>query len=297
MNFRSKTIRLGKAAGALCCACLMLALCVLTLVCVREPGMAADTVISESEGVPVPIIMYHSLLKDPARSGHYVITPAQFERDLAHIRAKGYEPIFISDLIAYVYHDAPLPPKPIVITFDDGYYNNYCYGFPLLQKYNAKAVISIIGLQCDQYSETGEQNASYTHCTWENLNEMINSGLVEIQNHTYNLHTTKNGRKGCAKKKGEPAAQYRAMLSEDVLRLQYRIKEMTGTMPNTFVYPFGSFTKETKEVIRELGFLATLSCERGTAVVTKDPNSLFMMKRYLRASGKSSEAFFDGILS
>jgi Predicted xylanase/chitin deacetylase len=290
----------GKGASAALCfltAAVLFCVTVLYSLPWDSVSTAAGTDASSQKGVGVPVLMYHSLLKDSSYTGKYVIPPTLFASDLSWLKAHGYETILMQDLINYVDHGTPLPEKPIVITFDDGYYNNYLYGFPLLKQQNMKAVISIIGFYSDKYSALDENNAYYTHCTWPQINEMLASGLVEIQNHTYNLHTYNKGRLGCAKKAGESADAYHALLCGDVTQLQNRITEMTGTVPTTFTYPFGSFTKETRQIIRELGFRASLSCESGVSTVTRDPASLYMLKRYLRPAGKNSEQYFASVLS
>lgn len=291
----------GKGAAAVLCfaaAAILIALTAVFSLPYRTVRTAADLASAPAEeGVRVPVLMYHSLLKDTSRSGQYVIPPTLFASDLAWLKAHGYETVFMQDLIDYVDKGTSLPEKPVVITFDDGYYNNYLYGFPILQEQNMKAVISIIGLYTDKFSAVDENNAYYSHCTWPQINEMLRSGLVEIQNHTYNLHTYNNERHGCAKKAGEPLTSYHSLLCEDVLKLQNRITEMTGTVPTTFTYPFGSFSGETKQIIGELGFRATLSCESGISLVTRDPESLYLLKRFLRPAGKSSEQYFRSVFS
>ena len=100
----------------------------------------------ETDGrVPMPILMYHSVCESGGKQSKFVVSSDAVEEDLKYITENGYTPISSADLIAYVNGDAELPQKPVMLTFDDGYYNNYCYVYPLLKKYNAKAVISIIG--------------------------------------------------------------------------------------------------------------------------------------------------------
>ena len=135
----------------------------------------------------IPIVMYHSLLKDPSRHGKYTISPDQFEKDILYLKENGYETILIQDLINYT-EGAELPDNPIILTFDDGYYDNYFYGYPLAKKHDIKFIISPIGKKTDEYSETGEENPNYSYLTWERLKEMSDSGYVEIQSHSYDMH-------------------------------------------------------------------------------------------------------------
>lgn len=247
---------------------------------------------NSEEYIKVPIIMYHSILKDPARSNKYTITPAVLEEDLKYIKANGYETITISDLISYVYADKPLPPKPIILTFDDGHYNNYGYLYPLLEKYDVKAVISIVGSYTDKFSETDEANLNYSYLRWKDINELISSGRVEFQNHTYNLHDNTHGRIGAKKKKGESDDEYKKILEEDINKLQNEFKENTGYVPTCFTYPFGGISNSSLDIIKELGFKASLSCEEGINKITKNPNSLYLLKRYNRPSYVSTYNIF-----
>ena len=121
--------------------------------------------------IELPIIMYHSLLK--SQKSTYIVHPNIFEEDLKYIQSKGYSTITMTELINYVYNDAPLPEKPIIITFDDGYYNNLSYAVPLLHKYNMKAVISIVGEYSDRYTESDEANPNYGYLRWKDINELI----------------------------------------------------------------------------------------------------------------------------
>lgn len=242
------------------------------------------------ERVKIPIVMYHSVLKDESRHGKYVISPAEFETDLIWLQQHGYTTILISDLIAYT-QGAPLPEKPVLLTFDDGYYNNYLYAFEIAKKHRAKFVISPIGYYSDRYSETGETNGYYSHCLWSQLKEMSDSGLVEVQNHSYNLH--KNGGAGVKRRSGETVQQYRLRLSEDLNQAQQRIEAETGALPTALVYPFGAVSRETPEIVKELGFACTLTCEEHISAVSRDPDSLYDLGRFLRVSGGSSQDFFE----
>ena len=255
-----------------------------------EPEGEALASAGKKDKVEVPILMYHSILRSTNTHGNYIITEAAFEADLKFLKDNGYTTVVMQDLIDYVYDGKELPKKPIVLTFDDGYSNNFIYAFPLLEKYNSKAVLSIIGYYTDLYTKTPDENPSYSHVTWDNIKEMKKSGLVEIQNHSYNLHTTDKGRNGTKKKRGESQAEYRAMLTSDLGKLQDQFKANVGYTPTTFTYPFGSVSNASFDIIKEMGFKASLSCESGMNTVSRDPECLYMMKRYLRTPKKSAES-------
>ncbi|MCI8647207.1 MAG: polysaccharide deacetylase family protein [Firmicutes bacterium] len=248
--------------------------------------------------VKLPVLMYHSLLKDPSMHNNYVIGPKQFESDLKYLKEHGYHTILMADLIAFVENGTPLPENPVLLTFDDGYYNNYCYGFPLLKKYNMKAVISIIGKETDRYSRLNEEHAAYSNLTWEHVRTLTESGLVEIQNHSYSSHSTDKGRNGTAQLSGESDKAYARYLEQDLMTLQKKIKETTGAAPTTFTYPFGAVSNTGRTIIKKLGFKASLGCEEGiNTIKVGDPDCLYDIKRYLRTPEKSSAELFRKIES
>ena len=136
--------------------------------------------LSVSQEVRLPVLMYHGVHSNPKKAGDYVITPQALEEDLLYLQRQGCTTVVMSDLIAYVQQGAPLPEKPVMITFDDGYYNNYLNAYPLLQKYQMKAVISIIVGETDKYSELDENKENYSHITWDMINEMMESDIIEF---------------------------------------------------------------------------------------------------------------------
>lgn len=268
--------------------CVLTAICLTCMIALKNPIFFAK----ENESATVVILMYHSLLKDPARHGKYVVSPDLFESDLKYLKEHGYSFVGMQELIDFVYSGAPLPKKSIVITFDDGYYNNYLYAYPLLEKYDAKMVISVIGKYTDLYD--GERpNAYYSHVTWDMINEMLASGRVEIGNHTYSMHT--NGeRRGSKKIKGETDEHYSKILTEDIGKLQAEMFEHTGTYPSVYTYPFGAISNASFGIIADMGFLASLSCAEKPSTVTRGkPESLRCLGRFLRPTKISSADFFE----
>jgi peptidoglycan/xylan/chitin deacetylase (PgdA/CDA1 family) len=248
--------------------------------------------VSAVEGeIKLPVIMYHSMLKEQKRQGKYVISPNTFESDLQYLHSRGYKTITVAELVSHVSYGTPLPAKPVMLTFDDGYYNNYCYAFPLAKKYNAKIVIAPIGYYTDLYTKGDADHATYSHLTWPEISEMMSSGLVEFQNHSYNLHSL-GARRGASRKRGESTDAYAAMLQKDVGQMQTEMRDKTGYTPLAFVYPFGASSKESDQILKKMGFRATFLCTAKFNIITRDPECLYSLGRFLRPSGISSRQYF-----
>lgn len=245
----------------------------------------------------IAIIMYHNLSEKPADFGKYVLPVQQFEKDLNYIQEHGYHTITMTQLIDYVYHDCELPEKPVIITFDDGYESFYAYAYPLLQKYNMTAVMSIVGEYTDLFTETEDHHLDYSHLNWTQVQEMSQSGYVEIQNHTYGMHKICNDRKGCGIRYHECLEEYQKDLNNDIGNLQQKIQNYTGFLPNTFTYPYGYICPESIQIIKEMGFQAMLTCTEHLNTVEYGTEWLYNLGRYNRPYGKTSEEFFREILN
>jgi peptidoglycan/xylan/chitin deacetylase (PgdA/CDA1 family) len=249
---------------------------------------------STNKAIYVPIVMYHQV-KDKDL-GKNAISAYEFESDLKYLTENNYHVITISQLIDYVYDGKELPLNPIIMTFDDGYLNTYKFVFPLLKKYNMPIVLSVVGKCIDDFSKVQDNNVNYAHITWDQLHEMFDSGLVEIGNHTYDLHKIKNGRYGCYQAKDESLVHYENILTDDLNKLQDKVKLVTDYTPTAFTYPYGKYNNTTESIIKELGFKATLSCTYGINAITEDPETLYGLKRMCRSHNYSIEELLkDGM--
>jgi peptidoglycan/xylan/chitin deacetylase (PgdA/CDA1 family) len=289
------TIRLSKKVAAVCLAVVLAAACWgVWKIGIAGPAAAASVQKREDNtSIQLPVIMYHGMLKEASRSGKYVISPTEFENDLKCLQKLGYTPVHMEEVLKWWRGEGTLPEKPIILSFDDGYYNNYLYAYPLAKQYNMKILISPIGYYTDRYSEVQDEHANYSHMTWDEIKEMMDSGLVEFQNHTYNLHANKGGRLGARKLRGESIEQYRKILTEDVTTLQEKFKEHTGYEPQIFVFPFGAMTDSAVDIVKEMGFQGIFTCEsRMNTLVKGEKEALYRIGRYLRPSGVDSESYF-----
>ncbi|MCL2071888.1 MAG: polysaccharide deacetylase family protein [Oscillospiraceae bacterium] len=246
---------------------------------------------AQLQPIELPIIMYHFLVDN---KGEHHISPGEFERDLIFLKENGYNTIGISELIAFVHENRPLPPNPVMLTFDDGYYNNYVHGFPLLLKHNSKAVISIIGDHTDIWSKNFYEDLESGHMTWEQIREIVDSGLVEIGNHTYSMHLIKHGRKGCRRKDGENLLDYQRLFGRDVNRLQVRVLEECGFSPALFAFPYHAVCEDAIHVLQILGFRAAFTGSGKSNTITPgDSDCLFDLKRTNRSRLRPAEAILQ----
>lgn len=247
---------------------------------------------------PLPIVMYHQISKRASKAGKYCVTIAELENDLKHIKECGYTAINMTQLINAVYNGTQLPEKPIIITFDDGYETANEYLLPLLEKYDMKAVVSIIGSVTDLYEEANDHNLSYSYLNWTQVKQLAAGDRIEIQNHSYDLHRNTETRRGAKKTSGESTEAYAGILVADIGKMQELVSEKAGTVPNTFAYPFGQYSRESKDVLKQLGFKAALVCEeRVKRIDFESTDWLFRLGRFNRAHGKSSEEFFSKLFA
>lgn len=234
-------------------------------------------------------LMYHQVLKDESRSGKYIITPYELEEDLKYLSANGYVSVLPSELTQINDGERKLPEKAVMITFDDGYETGLYYVLPLLEKYNMKAVINIVGRYTDEYSENGGEgeHLSYSYLTWNEIKTLSDSGYVEIGNHTYNMHSYNGERNGCARKENESDEQYRTVLYEDVARLSDKLQRVTGKRPVAFAYPFGSLSEGSAEIIGSAGISVFMTCCEQPCSMNR--NGRIVINRYNRESGRSAQ--------
>ncbi|MCL2420720.1 MAG: polysaccharide deacetylase family protein [Defluviitaleaceae bacterium] len=249
----------------------------------EEPLVAPAFI--KPETAEVPVIMYHLVTKNGRYIGKYGISPTELENDLKYLKENGYETVVMADLIAFVRRGKNLPKKPVVLTFDDGNSGDYRYLYPLLQKYDMKAVVSVIGSAADECTAIAAKQTSpavFPNSTWPELKEMSESGFIELQNHSYDLH----GARGSGRRSGEPMDAYQKRLKEDLEKMQNLTHEMTGAKLNTFTYPLGIVSDGSEAVLKEIGFVSSLSCGEGMNYLEENnPDCLFRLKRVNRPSG------------
>ena len=248
----------------------------------------------------VPILMYHHLSEDVTNSE--MVSPEQFEAQIRALSEAGYTGVSFDELQAYVLRGEPLPEKPVVITFDDGYRSNYTLAYPILQKYGMKATIFAIGVSfgTDHYKDT--DYAITPHFGAAEAAEMTASGLISIQSHTYDMHqwppyeTDSAVRENILQLPGESEESYVQALTEDFTRSRALLEGATGQPVDVLAYPAGQYSTLAQVTLQSLGVHVTLSTNPGVNTVVKGlPQTLYAMLRFGITEDISPEALLDMI--
>jgi len=263
------------------------------------PSEAPET--SESSEVSaafkLPVLMYHHISDDVTSSA--VVTAETFETHMAALKEAGFSPVSLKELVNFVYNGGELPEKPVVITFDDGYMSNYETAFPILRKYDMKASVFIIGSSVGKstYKDTG--HPIIPHFGYEEANEMISSGLIEIQSHFYDMHQSRQLESGVARTtaaqlEGESDEEYIKALRSDIVRSINEIEDNTGEECFAFSYPLGVYNKTSESILMDEGAKITFTTEARLNEINRgDPQCLFLLGRYGISNDITAEALID----
>lgn len=242
---------------------------------------ADDTQISTK----VPVLLYHCI-SETEDNNAMMVSVKTFDAQMSALREAGYTAISIDELQDYVYSGAPLPDKPVIITFDDGYTDNYTCAFPILKKYNMKATIFAIGSSIGKSTYKDTKHPITPHFGETEMKEMVDSGLISIQSHTYDMHQSSDYESGKARENilkldGESETAYVEALGADVQALKECIEPVTGEKVDALAYPKGAYDDLAATVLAENGILVTFTTETGGNTVLKGvPQTLYGMHRF-----------------
>lgn len=201
---------------------------------------------TDSRGVVVPILLYHRLGPEVADS--MTVKTAVFASHLEYLQANGYTVIPLRRLIAYIAGEAPPPPAhSVVITADDGHKSVFTDMFPLVKRYHIPITLFIY--------PSAISNAKYA-MTWQQLREMQDSGLVDIQSHTY-WHPNFN-----KEKKRLAAATYANFVHMQLGKSKVVLEQRLGIHVDMLAWPYGIYDDELIDSARKLGYIASFTLER-----------------------------------
>lgn len=219
----------------------------------REPLLPPpDGVVREAR---VPILMYHYVSEPPAGANDIrrglSITPATFENHLRLLKTNGYHTISLHQLMLHLTRGEPLPEKPIVLTFDDGYRDNYENAFPLLQKYGYTATFFLI----TNFIDEGRP----AYLTWDQVKELAQAGN-EVGAHSRD-HPDLRGR-------GTDFLVWQILGSKEA------IQNGAGITPRFFSYPSGKYDADTIAILASAHYWGAVTVKQGVHQSSERPFEL-----------------------
>ena len=213
-------------------------------------------------------LMYHHIgtLNPQDQEFSFTITPQMFEKQLLFLKQNGYEVISEHDVVHAKESGHTHFEKPVLLTFDDGYEDNYTTLFPLLQKYQAPALIFLI---TDKIGTPG-------YLTWEQIKQMQASGLVAFGSHT------------CSPRRLRNLSDDK--IAQEIAQRKQMLEEKLGTPVVSFCYPFGAggFDKRVRPQVFKAGYILDFSTKKGI-----NPWPWLGKKSILRAFPRGGETLWD----
>lgn len=217
--------------------------------------------------IGVPILMYHHVGEAPPDADrlrrNLTVSTADFDAQMSYLLQAGYTPVTGAQLFKALFYSKPLPPKPVLLTFDDGYLDNYTVAAPILKKYGFTGIFYIIS------GKVG----SGDYMSWEQVAELARLGM-DIGSHSVS-HP-------------DLTTLSPADLSGELKESAAAIRSRLGQPVYWFCYPAGKYNDGVKAAAREAGYLLAVTTDWGDAQSSADPLGL---KRYRIRSETGVEGF------
>ncbi|MFA6850169.1 MAG: polysaccharide deacetylase family protein [Selenomonadaceae bacterium] len=216
---------------------LLVLLFCMPIVLVSPHNMTANMLKECTNGTKVVVLNYHKI--DNMNISLSVL-PKDFDQQMAYLKKNNYHTITPNELYDSLNNGTELPENPVILTFDDGYRDNYTYAYPILKKYGFKGTIFVI---------TSFMDVQPNYITWEQAKEMEADGTIDIESHTVD-HKSMTG------------------LSDDQLRDELvlskrEIEQRLGKQVNFMAYPTGTYNLHIAQFVKEAGYKGAFTIKYG----------------------------------
>ena len=211
---------------------------------------------------PVPVLMYHAVTRTPdPRTRALSVTPEAFAEQMALLADRDFHPVTTARLADSwrrpVSTEQVLPPRPVLITFDDGYEGVHRHALPVLAQHGFHASLFVSTGWLRGAHRSG--GALDTMLDWDQVRELADAG-VEIGGHSHSLPQLED-------------------LDDETLRFELRrckeiVADELGTVPVSFAYPYGYSSRHVRTAVREAGFTQALAVGNGLARRAQGPYAL-----------------------
>jgi peptidoglycan/xylan/chitin deacetylase (PgdA/CDA1 family) len=195
----------------------------------------------------IPVLAYH---KVDAAGTPLSLTLSEFEQQISYLAESGYHAITPDQLMGYLKYGRALPDNPILITFDDGYRDNYTNAYFILKKYGYTATFFLV---------TDLIGNDDRYMTWDQVREMQKNGFV------FGSHTVSH-RPLTKMSPDEALAELTGSAAE--------MERQLGARPRYFAYPTGAYNLRIEEAVRQAGYRAAFTTRYGQVGLESDPYAL-----------------------
>lgn len=238
----------------------------LLLVCPFRPTFAA--------GNQFIVINYHDIIPEEERVPPFdrvAVCQAHLEQHFAWLKKAGYQVVSYEAILQASRGGPVLPDKAVLLTFDDGYESFYRRVFPLLKRYHYPATVALVGSWMANAPDSGRPRDKAL-LSWPQVRELIQSGLVEVASHSYDLHrgvpSNPQGNEQAAAtthlydadlRQYEDDEEYRQRIQSAMAKSADFIWQQAGTRPRLMVWPFGEYNAWLLEAARQAGMPHTMA--------------------------------------
>lgn len=192
----------------------------------------------------IPILNYHKI--DDSYNHCLSLTSDEFTEQMSFLHENGYHSITPDQLMAYLKYGKSLPDKPVLITFDDGYADNYANAYPILKRYGFTATIFIV---------TGLVGKDTRYLSWEQARQMQKDGFV-FGSHTVSHTPLTDLNEG--------------QIHNELTESQRVIEQELGVRPYYFAYPTGTYSQSIERLVKKAGYKAAFTIRYGQVGIESD---------------------------
>lgn len=209
----------------------------------EEETLPVSAVTVEQDNRTVLVLNYHKIANEHKSLS---VTLDDFEQHMKWLQEYGFTCITPGQLYDFVANGADLPEKPVLITFDDGYKDNYTNAFPIMKKYGMKGTIFVV---------TGFLGVYDNYLTWDQAKELLEAGF-SIESHTYS-------HKSMTEASDED-------ITKELVKSRQTIKEKLGIDSDFMAYPTGTYNLHIAELVKEAGYKGAFTIKYDN--VSRDSN-------------------------
>jgi len=216
----------------------------------------------KTRSVRVPILYYHRV--DEGLHPTKGVSPSAFAAQMRWLRIRGYQTISFRDLAAFFVDQAVLPAKPVMVTFDDGYLDNYRVAAPILKHNRLTATIFLVSdFIGERSSWISESDQVVPLMNRDQIRELQKEGF------SFGSHTCRHG---CLVRLPPESAR------EEIFRSKQDLEDLLQTEVDSFCYPYGDYDESSVEMVREAGYKAARVVHTDNRHAQKDLFTLHSVK-------------------